>query len=215
MPVLGSAIYRRGFLRGANWESCGTKCVRPEGDPWDGRQRKQPAPRDHRRSRTSACASQPTTPFVLTWFWAASLPRSFWLNPHPKGRPSSVTHLLDEYMLLTLRPQEAIIQVRGRSGFDGSSHVRKARRGSTPPVIGVEQHNCQYAVCIRCLTKASASPLPRPAGRNEASSSGLAWDLPPEGSGRDPGNRIRLADGSFLLVPEDRWQKQQVNAISV
>jgi hypothetical protein len=87
------------------------------------------------------------------------------------------------FAALTRRSRKDILELRGRSGFDGSSRVRKARRGSTPPVIGVEQHNCQYAVCIRCLNKASASPPPAPAGRKEASSSGLAWNLLPEGFG--------------------------------
>ncbi len=40
--------------------------------------------------------------------------------------------------------------------------------GGTPPVIGVQQHNCQHAVCSRCLIRWRVSFV-RPAGRREMS----------------------------------------------
>jgi len=45
--------------------------------------------------------------------------------------------------------------------------------GATPPVIGVEQHNCQHAVCLRCLIRRRVSFVP--ARRAEADVIFAGW----------------------------------------
>ena len=53
------------------------------------------------------------------------------------------------------RPARIPVQSRGRHpgrhGFDGIVSVVESRAGFRAPVKRSENHNCQYAVCIRCL----------------------------------------------------------------
>jgi hypothetical protein len=70
------------------------------------------------------------------------------------------------------------IPARGRIGFDGSRLPLEGMSGATPPVIGVEQDNCQHAVCSRCLIQGSASPSFGPPGRERCRSCGLGPVLP-------------------------------------